>query len=331
MGKLLNDFINLFFEEEEVLIKEEEKEEIIIKKETVPVVETTTEKPIETKKTTYINIDEDFQGAKAETTEKIKVDQSAFIQNDKKINYVKTKPNRAVEYEFTPVLSPIFGVVSNDRKKIKVYPDSRKTELLQPKESILGAGIRPYAGIIDSESDAITIPFALKNGNRREEEIHIEKIDISDIVQAKTRMSRHVPEDEKMVFTENGEVIDVTAKEERIFSVPNIAQEVSIPIPETKEEIHYAPPEIEEKDVIPTPIVEEIKVPAPIIEEVELVTSTPVVEEQFDESTIIVKEKPFFFQKEEDSTVNHKNTMQDIDEEETLSFEEEDINLFNME
>ena len=318
MGKLLNKFVDIFFEEEEVVIEDEVKEEVIVKKEATPVVETTEKTTNETKKTTYINIGDDFHSTVPDTTEKIKVDPSAFIQNDKKTNYTKTRPNRAVEYEFTPVLSPIFGVVSNDRKKIKVYPDSRKTELLQPKESILGAGIRPYSGIVENEKDVISIPFVFKNGNRREEETRIEKIDIADIVQSKTRMSRHeASEENKMIFTENGEVVDFGVQEQ-------ISNPVPTPLPEVKEEFQYSTPEIkpEEVYVMPTPIVEEKHVaPFPMAEEIE----------PFDESTIIVKEKPFFFQKEQDNDMNQMNHMQDIDDEDTIGFEEEDINLFNME
>jgi hypothetical protein len=289
-----------------------------VKEEATPVVETAEKTTNDVKKTTYINIGDDFHSAVPDTTEKIKVDPSAFIQNDKKTNYTKERPNRAVEYEFTPVLSPIFGVVSNDRKKIKVYPDSRKTELLQPKESILGAGIRPYSGIVENEKDVISIPFAFKNGNRREEETRIEKIDIADIVQSKTRMSRHDPSEENnMIFTENGEVVDFSVQEQ-------ISNPAPTPLPEVKEEFQYSPSEIKPEEVyeIPTPIVEEEHVaPFPVAEEIK----------PFDESTIIVKEKPFFFQKEQDNGLNQMNQMQDIDEEETIGFEEEDINLFNME
>ena len=317
---MLRKFMDIFFEEvivEEENDKEEVKEEIIVKQETIQ--QTTT--PIvdgkdESKKSTYITIDDGFNTLVSEPEEKIKIPQSAFVQNGMKTLPLKQYSGKTVEYEFTPVLSPMFGVVGAERKKIKVSPDYKKTEIIQPKESILGAGIRPYSGIIENDDVKFNIPFDIKNGSKKEEDRRIDKIDISDIVKPKTRMSRHGNEENNVkkdeIAEENSNTFDFI-KTDQYDNTQNDSSEY--------EYDNYINPE-------------------PMNEYDSYITPNPVEEYdqhqdfnnyEFDESSIVVKEKPTFFNRQTNESINHIDEMQTLEDENGLSFEEEEeMNLFNM-
>ena len=317
---MLGKFMNLFFEEEEVVIEGENPEKSVSENiKTTPLTEVTveTKEKEEVKKSSYITIDESF--SHSEVTETIKVNQSSFIHNDTKSSAIKPVSGRSVEYEFTPVLSPIFGVVGSEKRKIMVHPNFRKTEVIQPKESILGAGIRPYSGIVEERENSVSIPFDIKNGNKREEDSKIEKIDVSDIIRSETRMSRHLPEqnvnkEEEFSFFSDDEY---QSFEE---SVQNHLRSMMVPLELDQEEVieplPYVPP-------IKTKI-EPLKYEKPIEN-----LNASDVQDKFDESVVVVKEKPSFFQRDVEDLVDSMERFHEIDEHDT--FEEEDINLFNME
>ncbi len=133
---MLKKFINFFFEEEEVEMEpefEEEAETAVVKEE--PVFYETAHKP-----STFIDLEEQ--------TPKQKPAESKTVQRKERVVPVKTED---IQYEFTSVISPIFG--SNEEaaaKKAKTAPKPSYASATA-KDSLLGTIISPIYGKVAME------------------------------------------------------------------------------------------------------------------------------------------------------------------------------------
>ncbi len=204
MWKKLTD---LLFEEDDVM-DEEEIEETVVKKpvkqsKTIKKTETVVEKPIvsETKvvetvvkeeiveekpKSLGIVIDElqEIKPVEQKTVEKIK---PRVVDTNRPTNLVKptqrprvipsNKPEGKYNYEFTPVISPIFGINEKDVDAvIPTNPNKKKTIT----DSRIGTVISPMYGIDrDNEPDSIFGKVSPKVNTVSEKEAEEELVNFS--------------------------------------------------------------------------------------------------------------------------------------------------------
>lgn len=133
---MLKKFIDFFFEEDEIEYEPELKQEVeekMVKEE--PIFYETAHKP-----STFINLEE--QAPKPKQEEVKQVSRKERVSADKK---------PAVEYEFTSVISPIFG--SNEEANAKKPKASPKASYASSttKDSLLGTIISPIYGKVAME------------------------------------------------------------------------------------------------------------------------------------------------------------------------------------
>lgn len=160
----MKKFMDLLFEEEEVIEEETIEEPVIIKK-PKPVKKTDEKIAVETPKvvrqTTKQNIQppknmEDILADIKPETHKISMDiddLSGVI--DKKIPAKvqrKPKPKNLDTYDFTPVISPIFGVDEQDKKLVM---PTKPTKKVRPKDQ--NGVISPIFGYDLSETEDLEV------------------------------------------------------------------------------------------------------------------------------------------------------------------------------
>lgn len=147
---MLKKLRNFFFEEEEIV--EDVYEE--------PVVEPTTEKVVtpvkedkESARSTFINLDEKSVEMAVEVSRE-EPTKTRTIQADKPqtSKQPSSKTLKADDYEFSPVISPIFGISDKEKQRsVEVKKTDVKIGVTKGTKSVIGTVISPIYGIKDNE------------------------------------------------------------------------------------------------------------------------------------------------------------------------------------
>ena len=149
---MLRKLASLLFEEEEEIIEEEPETEAIPLE--LPPIKKAVERPA---KSVEVSVEPLKQTTEAATNEaipaltkptiRIDVDEKQELRPMKSI----VVSNKTVVYEFTPVISPIFGVAAKDQKITVPTPVTTKQPVV--RHSTLQTIISPIYGVTESAHD----------------------------------------------------------------------------------------------------------------------------------------------------------------------------------
>lgn len=188
---MFKKLVNLLFEEEEIEDFESEYEE------SEPVIEVRTKKaePELPKKAEPVTLKEDKPKEETESvneTAEEKPAESKGIMIDldpvkePKVSVPKFTQKRETEYEFSQVISPIFGVIEDEKKTVSELssPSVPKRKVV-PNNSLLGTVISPIYGVTKDAKNPMTSSRVLKDDE-------VENVSLDDLL---AKPDRHLEEE----------------------------------------------------------------------------------------------------------------------------------------
>ncbi len=183
---MFKKLVNLLFEEEEIEEVDEnfEDDEPIIevrtknqevelpkKAETVTLVENKVEADSGEKKEEVKESDE--SQPKAPESKGIMIDLDPA--KPEKINVPKFSAKREIEYEFSQVISPIYGLLEDDKKSVSDLGAPQSKRKVVPNNSLLGTVISPIYGVTKDSKSNMT-------SNRVVKEEDVENVSLDDLL-----------------------------------------------------------------------------------------------------------------------------------------------------
>ena len=183
---MFKKLVNLLFEEEEIEEMEEsfEDDEPVIeirtkapeaelpkKAEPVTLKEEKSE-PVSEEKTEEIKGNEEPQ-SKPQESKGIMIDLDPA--KPEKINVPKFSTKREIEYEFSPVISPIYGLLEGDKKSVNDLTAPQPKRKVVPNNSLLGTVISPIYGVTKDSKSNMT-------SNRVVKEEDVENVSLDDLL-----------------------------------------------------------------------------------------------------------------------------------------------------
>ena len=183
---MFKKLVNLLFEEEEI----EEMEDSFEEDEPIIEIRTKTVEPELPKKAEPVTLKEEkaesvseekVEEVKAEEDPQAKTQESKGIMIDldpakpEKINVPKFSAKREVEYEFSQVISPIYGLLDDDKKSVSDLTAPQSKRKVVPNNSLLGTVISPIYGVTKDSKSAMT-------SNRVVKEEDVENVSLDDLL-----------------------------------------------------------------------------------------------------------------------------------------------------
>lgn len=182
---MFKKLVNLLFEEEEIEDLEDEFEN------DEPVIEIRTKKPEAElpKKAEPVTLKEEIVpvNEEAETVEKEQAESAEKPQESKGImidlepakpaavNVPKFTQKREIEYEFSQVISPIYGILEDEKKSVSDLTSTQPKRKVVPNNSILGTVISPIYGVTKDSKSNLT-------SNRVITEEEVENVSLDDLL-----------------------------------------------------------------------------------------------------------------------------------------------------
>ena len=183
---MFKKLVNLLFEEEEI----EELEDGFEDDEPIIEIRTKAVEPELPKKAEPVTLKEEKPAAAVEEkTEEVKevAEPQAKPQETKgimidlepakpeKINVPKFTAKREVEYEFSQVISPIYGVLEDQKKSVSDLTAPPSKRKVVPNNSLLGTVISPIYGVTKDTKSNMT-------SNRVVKEEDVENVSLDDLL-----------------------------------------------------------------------------------------------------------------------------------------------------
>ena len=183
---MFKKLVNLLFEEEEI----EETEAGFENDEPVIEIRTKNAEPELPKKTEPVTLKEEktepVNEDKVEETEESDVPQTKSQESKgimidldpakpEKINVPKFTSKREIEYEFSQVISPIYGLLDDDKKSVSDLTAPQSKRKVVPNNSLLGTVISPIYGVTKDSKSTMT-------SNRVVKEEDVENVSLDDLL-----------------------------------------------------------------------------------------------------------------------------------------------------